>query len=184
MRPVLVSLLCHPERDPKVVLPDGEGYQVFVNKTPNYAEAHRVAIARAVAAGMDLVTADTDGYHPEAEILKLTAGSYHGDEPALVLPFRTNLGIQSKAFSLFYSVVKRKRVRDATSGLCRLSYGLMVALPPLKSVDMTVHIEILNFALKARAKIVQYGYASSANDASGSKRTANYQWKLLKATFG
>ena len=156
----------------------------MVNRTPNYADAYRFAIEKAVSSGMDLVTADTDGYHPEAEILKLTVGSYHGDEPALVLPFRYNLGVQSKSFSLLYSILKRRRVRDATTGLCRLSHSLMVGLPPLKSKDMTVHIEILNFAIRTKALIAQYGYTSGDNDRTGSNRTAYYQWKLLGAILG
>ena len=175
--------MCHPERDPRVVLPDGEGYEVFVNKTPNYAEAYRVAMAKAVSSGMDLVTADTDGYHPLAEILRLALEPVHGERPALVLPFRENLGIQSRAFSSFYSLAKRRRVRDATTGLCRLTYELLQSLPPLKAADMTIHIEILNFAIRTHADIIQYGYTSGANDRAGSKRTANYQWKLLKAMF-
>jgi hypothetical protein len=183
MRRVLVSLMCHPERTPQVVIPEGDGYEVFVNRTPNYADAYRFAIAKAVSSGMDLVTADTDGYHPEEEILKLTRGSFYGDEPALVIPFRDNLGIQSKAFSLFYSLMKRRRVRDTTSGLCRLSHALMAELPPLASVDMTVHIEILSFAIRTRAQIPQYSYTSGPNDRAGSKRTTNYQWKLFRAAF-
>jgi hypothetical protein len=182
MTRVLVSLLCHPERDLKIAVPEGEGYEVQVNRTPNYADAYRLAIATAVASGMDLVTADTDGYHPESEILKLARGEY-GTGPVLVVPYRENLGLQSRAFSLLYSLIKRRRVRDATSGICRISYSLMAALPPLKAADMTVHIEILNFALKTGAKIEQYGYISGVNDPVGSKRTANYQWKLLKAIF-
>jgi len=175
--------MCHPDRNPKVGVPEGDGYTVFVNRTPNYAEAYRVAIAKAVSAGMDLVTADTDGYHPREEILRLTLGSYNGDRPTIVLPYRENLGIQSKAYSLLYSMAKRTRVRDTTTGLCRLSYGLMAELPPLRSSDMTVHIEILNFAIRSRAEVVQYGYLAGTNDRESSNRTANYQWKLLKAIF-
>jgi len=182
LRRVLVSLLCHPERDLKITVPEGEGYEVQLNRTPNYADAYRLAIATAVASGMDLVTADTDGYHPESEILKLARGDY-GDGRVLVIPFRENLGLQSRTFSLLYSLIKRRRVRDATSGMCRISYPLLAALPPLEAPDMTVHIEILNFALKTRTKIEQYGYLSGVNDPVGSKRTPNYQWKLLKAMF-
>jgi hypothetical protein len=183
MRRVLVSLMCHPDRTPKITVPDGDGYDVMVNRTPNYADAYRFAIGTAVSSGMDLVTADTDGYHPEAEILKLATGSFYGDEAALVLPFRDNLGIQSKSFSLFYSLIKRRRIRDATSGLVRLSYPLLSGLPKLESRDMTVHIEILNLTIRAGAKIEQYRYTSGANDRAASNRTANYQWKLLGAIF-
>lgn len=183
MRDVLVSLMCHPERRPRVEIPSGEGYEVFVNRTPNYANAYRLAVERAVEEEKDLVTADTDGYHPVEEILKLATGAFYADGPVLVLPFRENLGFQSKAFSLFFSVANWRRIRDATSGLCRLSYELMRSLPPLTSTDMTVHIEILRHSIRSGARIVQYGYVSSANDPAESKRTAHYQWKLVKATL-
>ena len=178
----LLSLMCHPEREPKIQVPLDERYEQFVNKTPNYAEAYRQAIARAVDGGMDLVTADTDGYHPPAEIARLAAGEF-GEGAYLVLPYRENIGFQSKSFSLFFSALERRRVRDATSGLCRLSLDLMKSLQPLKSADMTVHIEILKHALRSGARLVQYGYISSANDEAESRRTTHYQLKLLGAAF-
>jgi hypothetical protein len=182
LKRALVSLMCHPEREPKIQIPSDERYEQFVNKTPNYAEAYRLAIARAVEARVDLVTADTDGYHPAEEIVRLSTGEF-GEGAYLVLPFRENIGLQSRSFSLFFSALERRRVRDATSGLCRLSLGLMESLPPLKSADMTVHIEILKHALKQGARLVQYGYLSSANDEAESKRTRHYQLKLLAAAF-
>ena len=183
MTGVLVSLLCHPEREPKIEVPSGKGYETFVNRTPNYAEAYRVAIARAVKGGMDLVTADTDGYHPVAEIVKLATGYYYEGGSALVLPYRENLGFQSKFFSYFFSLVERKRIRDATSGLSRFSLDFMRSLPPLRASDMTIHIEILKHAIRSDAKLVQYGYQSAANDPAESRRTAHYQLKLLKAVL-
>ena len=177
-----VSLMCHPEREPKIAVPADERYEVYVNKTPNYADAYREAIAKAMRGGMDLVTADTDGYHPPGEIARLAAGDFGGG-PFLVLPYRENIGIQSKSFSLFFSLLERRRVRDSTSGLCRLSLDLMRSLPPLKAVDMTIHIEILKHALRSGARLVQYAYLSSANDEAESKRTRYYQLKLLGAAF-
>ena len=174
--------MCHPDREPKIAVPQDERYEVFVNKTPNYAEAYRVAIGKAAASGMDLVTADTDGYHPPAEIAKLATEDF-GEGPALVLPYRENIGIQSKSYSVLFSLAARRRIRDSTGGLCRLSVELMKSLPPLESKDMTVHIEILKHALKSGARIVQYGYMSSANDTTGSRRTSHYQLKLLGAMF-
>ncbi|MDG6985972.1 MAG: hypothetical protein JRM73_04410 [Nitrososphaerota archaeon] len=182
MERVLVSLMCHPDREPKIDVPSGDGFESFVNRTPNYADAYRYAIGRALDAGADLVTADTDGYHPPAEIVKLASGGF-GEGPALVLPYRENIGLQSKSYSLLFSLVAWRRIRDSTGGLCRLSLDLMKSLPPLKAADMTVHIEILKHALKSRARIVQYGYTSSANDETESRRTSNYQWKLLGAMF-
>ena len=184
MKKALVSLMCHPERTPKIEVPPGDGYEVFVNRTPNYANAYRLAMARAVDGGMDLVTADTDGYHPPAEILKLAGEAFNVDGPALVLPYRDNIGIQSKSYSLFFSLIELRRIKDATGGLCRLSNALLLSLPPLKSEDMTVHIEILRHALGSGAKLVQYPYVSDANDPAGSRRTRHYQWKLLKAALG
>jgi hypothetical protein len=181
MRKVLVSLMCHPERTTKIQIPSGDDYEAFVNRTPNYADAYRFAIGKAVDGEMDLVTADTDGYHPPAEIIKLATGTFYQVEPALVLPFRENIGFQSKSFSLLFSLVERKRIRDATGGLCRLSHELLRALPPLMSEDMTVHIEILKHSVASGAKIIQYPYSSDANDEAESRRTRNYQWKLLKA---
>ena len=162
---------------------EGAGYEAFVNRTPNYADAYRFAIAKALGSGMDLVTADTDGYHPPAEVAKLAQGTFYQDEPALVLPYRRNLGGQSRSYSLLFSLVRRRRVRDATGGLCRLSYELMAGLPPLSSKDMTVHIQILDHVLRTGAKLVQYGYESGANDESESRRTPHYQLKLLLATL-
>ena len=182
MRRVLVSLMCHPEREPKISVPQDERYELFVNKTPNYAEAYRVAVAKALASDMDMVTADTDGYHPPTEVVRLAAGDF-GEGPTLVLPYRENIGAQSKAYSLLFSLVERRRIRDSTGGLCRLSLELMRSLPPLASKDMTVHIEILKRAIGSGARIVQYGYLSSANDESGSKRTSHYQLKLIGAMF-
>lgn len=181
MRRALVSLMCHPEREPKVEVPAG-GYETFINKTPNYADAYRFAIARAAEEGMDLVTADTDGYHPVKEVAKLAEGDF-GEGPALVLPYRENIGLQSRSFSYFFSVVERRRIRDATGGLCRMSYEFLSTLPQLRSVDMTVHIEILKHAIRSGARIVQYGYLADANDEVGSRRTSRYQWKLLRATL-
>jgi hypothetical protein len=174
--------MCHPEREPKIVVPPDPRYDLFVNKTPNYAEAYRVAIARAMGSAMDLVTADTDGYHPPEEIVKLATGDF-GTGPVLVLPYRENIGFQSKWYSLLFSFLERKRIKDSTSGLCRLSLEFMKSLPALRSSDMTVHIEILKRAIRSRTRLVQYGYLSSANDEAESKRTSNYQWKLLGAIF-
>jgi hypothetical protein len=178
----LVSLMCHPERDPKISVPEDGRYESFVNRTPNYAEAYRHAIGRAIDEGLDLVTADTDGYHPPAEIVKLATADL-GEGPVLVLPYRKNIGFQSKAYSVFFSVLEMRRIRDATGGLCRLSLELMKSLPALKSEDMTVHIEILKHAAKSGARIVQYGYLSSANDEAESKRTRHYQLRLIGAAF-
>lgn len=183
MRKVLVSLMCHPEREPKIEVPGGEGYEVFVNKTPNYADAYRAAIGRALEGGTDLVTADTDGYHPPAEIVKLATGDF-GEGPLLVLPYRENIGIQSKTFSWFFSLLERTKIRDSTGGLCRISYEMMGSLPPLKSADMTIHIEILKHAVATGTRVVQYGYRSDANDEAGSRRTSHYQLKLLGAALG
>lgn len=174
--------MCHPERNPKIVVPPDPRFELFINRTPNYAEAYRAAITRAVSGSMDLVTADSDGYHPPAEIVKLAVDDF-GEGPSLVLPYRLNLGLQSKAYSLFFSVLERRRIKDATSGLCRLSLELMKSLPPLKAADMTVHIEILKYALKTGARLVQYGYVSEANDEAESKRTRHYQLRLLEAAF-
>jgi len=178
----LLSLMCHPERTPKIVIPPDPRFELFVNRTPNYAEAYRAAITRAVSEGMDLVTADSDGYHPPAEITKLAMGEFGGG-PFLVLPYRLNLGLQSKAYSLFFSALARRRIRDATGGLCRVSLGLMNSLPSLKAVDMTVHIEILKYALKSGARLVQYGYLSDVNDEAESRRTRHYQLRLIEAAF-
>ena len=182
MTRALVSLMCHPERSPKVEIPPDARYESFVNRTPNYADAYREAIARAVAGGVDLVTADTDGYHPPGEIVKLAVGEF-GEGALLVLPYRTNLGFQSKAFSFFFSVLEGTRIRDATGGLCRLSLDLMKSFPPLKSVDMTVHIEILKRTLKSGGRVVQYGYRSDLNDEEGSRRTRHYQVRLVEAAL-
>jgi hypothetical protein len=184
MTAALVSLMCHPDRVPKIEVPPGAGYEVFVNRTPNYAEAYRMAIARAIQGGVDLVTADTDGYHPVSEIVRLATGSFYAGGPALVLPYRENIGFQSKSYSYFFSLILGKRVRDATSGLCRLSLDFMRSLPPLKAQDMTIHIEILKHAMRSRVELVQYGYLSAANDPAESRRTSNYQLKLLKAALG
>ena len=178
----LVSLMCHPEREPKIDVPQDAAYELYVNRTPNYAEAYKQAIAMALERGTDLVTADTDGYHPAAEIAKLATGEFGGGA-FLVLPYRENIGFQSKSFSYFFSLLERRRVRDSTSGLCRLSLGLMRSLPPLKAADMTIHVEILKHALKSGARLVQYGYLSSANDEEESRRTRHYQLKLLGAAF-
>lgn len=182
MRRALVSLMCHPEREPKFELPPGDRYEAYVNRTPNYAEAYKAAISKSVAAGLDLVTADTDGYHPPAEIARLASGDF-GAGPVLVLPYRENIGFQSKAFSMLFSFLEGRRIRDTTSGLCRLSLELMKGLPPLRSSDMTVHIEILKRSLESGAKVVQYGYMSSDNDEAESRRTSHYQLKLLEAIF-
>ena len=180
---MLVSLMCHPEREPKIEVPPGPGYEAFVNRTPNYADAYRAAIARAVRSEMDLVTADTDGYHPVDEIVKLATGSFYTEGPAIVLPYRENLGWQSNFYSYFFSLIERRRVRDATAGLCRFSLDFMRSLPPLRAPDMTIHIEILKHAVRSGAKLVQYGYRSAANDPAESRRTAHYQLKLLKAVL-
>lgn len=182
MAKVLVSLMCHPERDPRIAVPDDDSYDQFVNRTPNYADAYRVAIARAIEKNADLVTADTDGYHPAAEVVKLARGEF-GEGAFLVLPYRENLGFQSNLYSYVFSALVGRRVRDATGGLCRLSLSFMRSLPPTKAEDMTVHIEILKQALKSGARLVQYGYLSGVNDREESRRTSHYQLKLLMAAL-
>jgi hypothetical protein len=183
-RRALLSLMCHPDRAPAVDVPPGEGYEVFDNRTPNYADAYRAAIARAMRGGLDLVTADTDGYHPVPEIVKLARDASGAGRPTLTLPYRENLGFQSKAYSWLYSLIKGQKVRDATGGLCRLSLELMASLPPLRSRDMTIHIEILNAVIASGGPIVQYGYMAGANERGRSNRTSNYQLKLLRRAFG
>lgn len=183
MREVLVSLMCHPDRSPKVEVPPGEGYDAFLNRTPGYAEAFRTAIDRALREERDLVTADSDGYHPPGEIVKLATARVYAEGEALVIPYRYNIGFQSAAFSYLFSALVRRRIKDPTGGLCRMSYGLMRSLPPLKSRDMTVHIEILKHAIRSGAQIVQYGYLSGVNDVPESKRTKYYQLRLLGAAL-
>jgi hypothetical protein len=174
--------MCHPEREPKIAVPNDERYELLLNQTPNYADAYRFAVTRAIEGGMDLETADTDGYHPAAEIAKLAIGEF-GEGAYFVLPYRKNIGFQSNSYSYLFSLLMGRRVKDATGGLCRLSIDLLRSLPPLKSKDMTVHIEILKHALKSGARLVQYGYLSDPNDEAESRRTSNYQLKLLAAIF-
>jgi len=61
-----------------------------------------------------------------------------------------------------------------------MSSDLMKGLGKLQASDMTIHIEILSKALSMGAKVVQYGYVTGVNDRRNSKRTSQYQLKLLK----
>jgi len=180
MRPVLVNLMCHPVRDPKITVPDGEGYTVFMNRRPNYAAAFVYAMKTAVDKWMDMVIADTDGYHPVEEIVKLARYPMPEKGMMLVKPFRENIGFQSDFFSMIYSTSVGRRVKDSTGGMYKMSYDLMKGLGPLQASDMTIHIEILNRALSLGAKVVQYGYTAGLNDRKNSKRTSQYQLKLLR----
>ncbi len=170
----LVSLMCHPEREPAVAI-SGD---CFVNKEKGYGNAVRFAIRKALEERKDLVLADTDGYHPAAEIERLAALPCSW---ALVKPFREDIGFQSKVYSALYSYAKGQRVRDATGGLYRMSYSLMNSLPILTAEDMTINIEILNHAVERKVSFLQYGYLPGKNDRAGSKRTQHYQMKLLRA---
>jgi len=180
MRPVFLNLMCHPVRAPKIEVPEGEGYTVFLNKRPNYAAAFVYAMETAVDKGMDLVIADTDGYHPVEEILRLVRYPMPAEGMILVKPFRENIGFQSDFFSMIYSTSVRRRVKDSTGGMYKMSNDLMKGLGKLQSSDMTIHIEILSKALSLGAKVVQYGYVTGVNDRRNSKRTSQYQLKLLK----
>jgi hypothetical protein len=176
-RKVLVSLMCHPDRQPAITIPDAVGYEAFVNRTPNYGEAVKLAIRTAVEKRSDLVLADSDGYHPVPEIVRLA--SAQGDatrEYHIIKPYRINIGFQSWAYSQFYSML-RSRVRDVTGGLYRLSWEFMMPLPPLRSKDMTIHVELLK---KAGRSVFQYGYVAGENDPANSKRTEHFQLKLLR----
>jgi hypothetical protein len=175
---VLVSLLCHPERAPKVSLPDNPSYVVEVNKTRGYAEAVREAIRHAIELDSDLVIADTDGYHPAKEIEHLATMSTDAD---MVKPYRNNIGSQSNVYTYLWSGTHMRSVKDVTGGMYRMSNRFLRTLPPLKSDDMTIHIEILNIASRKGATIRQYPYESAMNDKENSRRTRHYQLKLLGA---
>lgn len=168
--------MCHPDNYPVIAIPpDG-----FLNGRRGYGNAVRFAIEAARSQGDDLVIADSDGYHPPEEIEKLAKIPVEPGS-ALVKPFRIGIGIQSKSYSLLYSSVKGKRIRDATGGLYLMTSEFMATLPLLESEDMTINVEILNHAVATGARIVQYGYTPGKNDATQSKRTEHYQLKLLKA---
>jgi len=175
---VLVSLLCHPEREPKISLPENPAYVVEINRTSGYADAVRAGIRRAIELDSDLVIADTDGYHPAREIERLATLSTGAD---LVKPYRNNIGFQSNVFTYLWSGTHMKSVKDVTGGMYRMSNKFLRSLPPLKSDDMTIHVEILNIAARRGATIQQYPYESAMNDRENSKRTRNYQLKLLSA---
>ena len=175
---VLVSLLCHPEREPKFSLPENPAYVVEVNKTSGYGNAVRAAIRRAIDLDSDLVIADTDGYHPAREIERLATVNTGAD---IVKPYRSNIGFQSNVFTYLWSGTHMKSVKDVTGGMYRMSNAFLRSLPPLKSDDMTIHIEILNIAVRRGATIQQYPYESASNDRENSNRTKHYQLKLLGA---
>jgi len=175
---VLVSLLCHPEREPKVSLAENPAYVAEVNRTQGYGNAVRVGVRHAVDLGSDLVLADTDGYHPAKEIEHLATIVTRAD---IVKPYRSNIGFQSKVYAYLWSGIHMKSVKDVTGGMYRMSNAFLRSLPPLKSDDMTVHIEILNIATRKGATIEQYPYEPAVNDMENSKRTSNYQLKLLGA---
>jgi len=175
---VLVSLLCHPEREPKVSIAENPAYVVEINRTRGYANAVRLGIGHAIDLDADLVFADTDGYHPAREIERLATVTTSAD---MVKPYRSNIGFQSKVFAYLWSGIHMKSVKDVTGGMYRVSNSFLRSLPPLKSDDMTIHIEILNIATRRGATIEQYPYESAENDRENSKRTRHYQLKLLGA---
>ena len=175
---VLVSLLCHPEREPKVTLPENPAYVVEINRTAGYANAVRAGIRHATDLNSDLVIADTDGYHPASEIERLATISTGAD---VVKPYRTNIGFQSNVYTYLWSGTHMKSVKDVTGGMYRMSNKFLRSLPPLKSEDMTIHVEILNIAARTGAAVQQYPYESARNDREASKRTRHYQLKLLGA---
>jgi hypothetical protein len=172
--------MCHPQNEPAISLAKSDGFEVFVNRTSGYGNAVRSAIQIASAKGKDLVLADSDGYHPAREIVRLARFDL-GPDVALVKPYREGIGFQSKCYSFLYSIVKIYQISDATGGLYRLSHNFMESLPLLKAKDMTINVEILNHVLKSRGKMLQYGYVPGENDLVNSKRTKGYQLKLLKA---
>jgi hypothetical protein len=178
MSKVLVSLLCHPERQARVMLEATPLYDVELNTASGYANAVRQSMEHAIGLESDLVLADTDGYHPREEIQRLA--TFDG-EPAFLKPFRDNIGFQSKAYSYLWSAVHLTSVKDVTGGMYRMSLEFMKSLPALRSKDMTIHVEILNRAVRAGVKVEQYPYKAAANDSENSKRTKHYQLKLLKA---
>ena len=181
MNPVLLSLMKHPDREPRLTPEDFKqsGFETYLNETPGYADATRAAIELAKLRGMDLVVADSDGYHPGAEVARLA----RTDFPGMVLPYRRNIGVQSWAYSLLFSAWTLQRVKDATGGLYRLSLPLMERLPALKSDDMTVHVEMLKTVQALKSPLYQYPYDAGKNEKEGSKRTVRYQWKLMGALF-
>ena len=171
--------MCHPEKEPEIDVPE-DGFKVFVNRTEGYGNGVKSAIGTAIMEKKDLVLADSDGYHPASEIAKLAKFDIDHDS-ALVKPYRQGIGFQSGAYSFLYSMVKEKRIWDATGGLYRLTNDFMGSMPSLKSKDMTINVEILNAALMTDTPVIQYGYTPGTNDRKNSKRTAHYQLKLLKA---
>lgn len=174
----IVSLMCHPQNAPAIAL---QGLRFFVNLTPGYGNAVRYAIGTALDLDADLIIADSDGYHPPSEISRLAGLSFPDAPSMLIKPYRNNIGFQSKNYSLLYSLVKFKHIRDATGGLYRMNNRFMRDLPALKARDMTVNIEILSHAIQSDASIMQYGYDPGQNNRAISKRTNQYQFKLLKA---
>ena len=172
---VLVSLMCHPDNEPKVSV---EG--AVLNRTPGYGDAIRSAITQALDQGKDLVVADSDGYHPKAEVEKLASLTFTGDH-GLVKPYRTNMGFQSEAYAWAYSFLKGRWVGDPTGGLYRMSFGFMGSLRTLEAKDSTITVEVVNRALSEGTDILQYGYQAGENDREHSKRPSLYPLKLLKA---
>jgi hypothetical protein len=179
-RSTLLMLMCHPKRSPKIAIPEGDGYKVFLNQLPGYASGYKEGIKMAMAAEQDLVIADTDGYHPADEIVKLARAPMPTGVPSILKPYRTNIGVQSKVFSWFFSAVGGSRVKDATGGMYKMNLEFLKAMKPLKSNDMTIHIEILQQAARMGALVTQYGYNAALNDRKNSKRTKGYQLKLLR----
>lgn len=180
MNNVLISLNCHQDRNPSFVLPVDNDYSYFINKTPKYGEALKFAIKKAIDSNCDIVFADTDGYHPPSEIIKLAKFTYTGSSLFYIIkPYRSNIGFQSQIFSYLYSLYNLRYIHDPTGGLYRLSLEFMKSLPSLKSNDMTIHIEVLKHVLHSSTKIIQYPYISGSNDRLNSKRTKYFQLKLL-----
>jgi hypothetical protein len=179
MTKTLISLMCHPDNKPAIQMWTTADYDVLYNREPGYANAIRYAINFARQRSYDLVIADADGYHPVREIERIAKMPV--DE--VIKPQRYDIGIQSRVFSVMFSLKFGVDVADVSGGFIKISRGVLPFLPPLVAVDNRIWVEIMAWVVQ-NCSFFEPIYHTGRNDVEHSHRPGNYQWKLFRSLWG
>ena len=183
---IVVSVMVHPDDEPKIQLNLPEYCEVVINKRRGYANAVIESIHHAHAMKSGLVVCDGDGYHSSMtikDVCEWTSALPH--KSMIVKPYRLNIGFQSQIFSWLFNERFSIPIKDVTGGLYGLSEAAVrsMSLFDIVSEDFTINVEIiLRLFNSTVCGILQFPYMAGKNNLN-SHRPSFYQLKLLWKLF-